>query len=83
MTHKQFHPKPVKQPSLSYNQAALIYTNAYRDGYLEATKDTRNLTIKRMLDHNFDEESIQRTLGISAGDIQNARESFPKQNIFV
>lgn len=78
MTHKQFNHKPVKQPGLSYNQAVLIYTNAFRDGYLEATKDTLNLTIKRMLEHSFDEESIQRALGISTEDIQNVRESFPK-----
>ena len=50
--------------------ASLIYTTAYQDGYSEARQDTIRFTIKRMLDHHFDYETIQKALGVSMEEIE-------------
>lgn len=50
--------------------AALIYTTAYHDGYLEAQQDTLHYVIKCMIEHHFDYETIQNTLDISQEEIK-------------
>lgn len=73
MTHKKLQHESADHPNILNAQAILIYTNAYRDGYLEAMRDTVHLMIKQMLDHEFDDSSVQRALGVTLDEIQEVR----------
>ena len=59
-----------KAYSEAYNTA---YNDAYSDAYSEAETDLTNTSIKRMLDNNLDDTTIQKILDVPIERIEKIR----------